>query len=284
MGWAKFSDDTHANEHILPLSHAAFRLWTTAIMDNRGYKDGRSPFLSTARARALCRQQRVPQGFIKELEASGRWEPRDDGWDIHDFTEYLPSRREEAGEREKDPIKVAAGKASAAKRQQTVNTPPTEREQPGNRLATPRAPVRVDPVPVPVPVGDLSETRGDVGSGEANGAMPAGPSPQVQVLRLLDWLLAKRGWSSWSSRDSQKHEAQQAIHIVELGLPREQLYAKLEAWWTETDPDDRPSSLEYFWTRLQDEQHQGLKQQARSHVRTDGLTKVEPVAPKRGKP
>jgi len=107
---------------------------------------------------------------------------------------------------------------------------------------------------------------------------------QPEVTALCEWLLNHRGWETFGSLEIVKHERSVAANIVELGLPRDQLYAKLEAWWTETDPDDRPSSLEYFWTRLQDEQHQSLKQEGRSHVRTDGLTKVEPVTPKRGKP
>lgn len=287
MGWAKFSDDTHANEHILPLSHAAFRLWASAIMDNRGYKDGRSPFISKARAEALCRQQRIPRRSIKDIESAGRWEPTEGGWNIHDYSEYLPSRREDAEDVERDQKKAEAGRKGAAARWHgdgtAHSTPMAELKQGDGKVDGSRARARVEPVPVPVPVPvrDLTDTRGDVEHGDSNGATPAQPSPQVQVLRVLDWLLAKRGWSSWSSQESQQHEAQLAIHIVELGLPRDELYAKLETWWAESDRDDRPSSLGFFWTRLQDEHHAHLKQEGRSHVRMDGLTKVEPSA-KRG--
>ncbi len=122
---------------------------------------------------------------------------------------------------------------------------------------------------------ELSSGRGDDAVLVANGSTP---SPQIRVLRLLDWFMARRGWSTWSSADTQKREATQAIRIIELGLPLPEVLTKLDAWWSESDPDDRPSSLEYFWTRLQDEQHQRLKQEGRSHVRTEGFAKVHPSA------
>jgi hypothetical protein len=284
MGWAKFSDDTHANEHILPLSHAAFRLWVSSVMDNRGYKDGRSPFISTARAEALCRQQRIPRRSIKDIEVAGRWEPTEGGWNIHDYSKYLPSRREDQEDRELDPVKQAAGLKGAAARWHTDGTPDgrpmAEGGPASSRPVAPRAPARVVPVPVPVPVPDVSkEVRGDMHVVGSNGTAP--PSPQIQVLRLLDWLMARHGWSTWSSPDTQKREASLAVSIIELAIPHAQLYSKLEDWWQQSDPDDRPSSLGYFWTRLQDEAHAALKA-TRPHAGTSGPTKITPVLPAKG--
>jgi hypothetical protein len=122
-----------------------------------------------------------------------------------------------------------------------------------------------------------SQQRGDVhgvGNGQADTT-----SPQVQILRVLDWFMAKHGWSTWSDEETQKREAQRAIAIIELALPRDQLYARLEAMWDDTDPDDRPSSLGFFWTRLQDQAHAALKA-PNSHARTEGPTQIKPVLPK----
>jgi hypothetical protein len=167
LSWAKFSDDAHRNEHILALSHGAYRLWSTAIMDNRGYEDGRSPFMSQSRAEALMRQQRVTPRAVKELESNGRWEPCEGGWNIRNFEAYLPSRREITDGFEPDPIKQAAGQKGAAQKAAHINKDEAELVAPrasagsllvtprlsaGEEPAAPRARGRVVPVPVPVPV------------------------------------------------------------------------------------------------------------------------------------
>jgi len=151
MSWAKFSDDAHESEHILAVSVPARWLWAASIIANRGYRDGRSPFMSRARAEALARHQDVALKHIKELEDGGRWEPTEGGWNIHDYEEFLPSRREEANDHEPDPVKRAAGLKSAAQRQQTGNSPATHIKEGRQQNGNPARASRVDPVPVPTP-------------------------------------------------------------------------------------------------------------------------------------
>jgi hypothetical protein len=100
------------------------------------------------------------------------------------------------------------------------------------------------------------------------------------VTTVCLWLLNKRQWESFSSLEIAKRERAIAAQMLNLGLECDELIHQLDAMWEQTDADDRPSSLAYFWTRLQDEAHARTKQQAPSHARTgDGLTKVKPEVP-----
>ncbi len=167
LPWAKFSDDTHRNEHILALSVAARWLWAASIMDNRDYKDGRSAFISTPRVYALVRQQGVAPKLIRELEESGRWEICEGGWNIHHFEEFLPTRREEAAEHQPDPIKQAAGRKGNDVRWHNDPTLVAERSQTGR-------PVARGPVPVPEPVPVLGSKEPSVIPLQQNGLANAG--------------------------------------------------------------------------------------------------------------
>jgi hypothetical protein len=102
MTWAKLDDGFPTHPKILPLSDRAFRAHVLGICYSaqhltdgfvpRGYVDGRAS---------------------KELVSSKLWEERDNGFRIHDFTQWNPSREEVLEERAR---KVAAGKAGAKAR------------------------------------------------------------------------------------------------------------------------------------------------------------------------
>jgi len=92
-------------------------------------------------------------------------------------------------------------------------------------------------------------------------------------LQLTNWFFGKHGWMSVKP-DTLAHEHAIAEQIAGFAIEGPQLLNHLNAWWDESDPDDRPSSLEYFWTRLQQLENEGLKQQQRPHVRTSGLSKL----------
>ena len=98
-------------------------------------------------------------------------------------------------------------------------------------------------------------------------------SESAQVGRVMDFLPAKRGDNQTLDPEQYQHELAIAKQIVHLAIPGPDLKKHLEAWWDETDPDDRPLSLEYFWTRLQQLESEGLKQPQRPHV-DSGFTKA----------
>lgn len=99
-------------------------------------------------------------------------------------------------------------------------------------------------------------------------------SDQMQVGRVMDFLPGKRGDNQTLSPDRYQHELSVAKQIVQLAIHGSDLKQHLETWWAETDPDDRPASLEYFWTRFQQLENEALKQPRRSHVRTSGFSKA----------
>jgi hypothetical protein len=114
---------------------------------------------------------------------------------------------------------------------------------------------------------------------QANGTA-AKPAP-TEVQHVKGWLFGKRGWND-VTRDTHLREEAIAKQILSLGATWSDLQQQLDVMWDETDPDDRPSSLAYFWTRLQDEAHARIKQQPPSHARTDeGPTRISPKAPAR---
>jgi hypothetical protein len=78
--------------------------------------------------------------FAEFLVDAGLWLRVEGGWEFKDFTEYQPSKAEvEAKRAETSAARSAAGRASATKRQQTMNKRGTNRGQ------------TVNPVPVPDP-------------------------------------------------------------------------------------------------------------------------------------
>jgi|SRR5579859_1560389 len=115
------------------------------------------------------------------------------------------------------------------------------------------------------------------GAGVQQAIEPAVVPVDRQVSALCEWLLDRRGWQTFGSMEATKRERGLAAHILELGTPFPTLVSSLDAMWEATDPDDRPSTLGYFWTRLQDEQHAALKQQ-RSHVSSNELSKPDVAA------
>ena len=103
-------------------------------------------------------------------------------------------------------------------------------------------------------------------------------SEKAQVGRVMDFLPAKQG-NHQLKPETYQHELAVAKQIISLALDGPDLKHHLEAWWDDSDPDDRPSSLEYFWTRLQQLESEGLKQQSRPHARISGPTKLSESLP-----
>jgi len=125
-------------------------------------------------------------------------------------------------------------------------------------------------------------------SGGNGGPISWSDWPTLPVIKrrihLTNWLFVKHGWQTVEAK-TLEHEHAIADHIAELELDGDALHKHLEAWWVESDPDDRPTSLEYFWTRLQVLEGEHIKNQHRPHVRTDGFSKAADHLPdiQRGK-
>jgi hypothetical protein len=162
----------------------------------------------------------------------------------------------------------------------SVDSPskPPPAPEAGPKLA--RAGAHAQPLPS-LPHPSSPTTHGDPVTEVANDTAPK-PAP-TEVQHVKGWLFGKRGWND-VTRDTHLHEEAIAKQILSLGTPWSDLQHQLDAMWEQTDADDRPSSLAYFWTRLQDEAHARTKQQPPSHARNDsGTTKLSPVLPARSK-
>lgn len=88
MPWIRFEDNFPEHPKVLALSDAAFRLHVRAIAYcSRHLTDGT---LSTAAARSLGARTRLT-GELVEVRL---WTPSDDGYLIHDYLDYQPSKED----------------------------------------------------------------------------------------------------------------------------------------------------------------------------------------------
>ena len=96
MPWIRFEDNFPQHPKVLALSDAAFRLHVSAI----GYAaqhltDGH---VSSAALRSLTRRTSLPA----ELVVAGLWETNADGYNVHDYLHYQPSRADVQAHRDAD--------------------------------------------------------------------------------------------------------------------------------------------------------------------------------------
>lgn len=103
MPWVRLED--HVDEHpkIAAASDGAFRLWVNALAyANRSLSDG---FIPAPMIRRLSTAHK-PEKDAAELVKLGLWEVADDGWLIHDFHDYQPSKADVLEERRKTAERV----------------------------------------------------------------------------------------------------------------------------------------------------------------------------------
>jgi hypothetical protein len=99
MPWVKLDDRFPSHRKIALLSDRAFRLHISAICwCSENLTDGRI----TDRELTLVAHIRGLKATAKQLEDAGLWDRTDDGWAIHDFLDYNPSRDQVIAERKKN--------------------------------------------------------------------------------------------------------------------------------------------------------------------------------------
>lgn len=93
MTWARLEDSFPDHPKVAALSDAEFRLHVTAICYASRYNtDGAIPA-------AALRSLRGTPKLAAKLVLTGVWEEEGDGWRVHDFLDYNPSRDEAAAKR-----------------------------------------------------------------------------------------------------------------------------------------------------------------------------------------
>jgi hypothetical protein len=99
MGWVKLDDAVGEHPKIASLSDTAFALWVAGLAYcNRNLTDGFIPENVGYGQLRYCGGNTVP--FVRELESAGLWDPILGGWQVHDFTEYQPTKAQILAERE----------------------------------------------------------------------------------------------------------------------------------------------------------------------------------------
>ncbi|MFF7147542.1 hypothetical protein ACFZAO_05645 [Streptomyces griseoaurantiacus] len=99
MPWVKLDDRFPSHRKIALLSDRAFRLHVSAICwCAENLTDGRI----SDRELALVTRVRGVKATAKQLEDAGLWDRTDDGWVIHDYLDYNPSREQVLLERKKN--------------------------------------------------------------------------------------------------------------------------------------------------------------------------------------
>lgn len=99
MPWVKLDDRFPSHRKIALLSDRAFRLHVSAICwCSENLTDGRI----TDRELQHVAHIRGLKATAKQLEDAGLWDRTDDGWIVHDFLDYNPSREQVQAERKKN--------------------------------------------------------------------------------------------------------------------------------------------------------------------------------------
>lgn len=122
MSWVKLDDGFPEHQKVDRLSDRAFRLHVAALCHcGRNLTDG---LVDAGRPRRLV--QRYRPALVLELVDAGLWDEVEEGWEIHDYLRYNPSKE-----------KVVAEREAAAERMRKVRDSPRS-----GRSSPERSPVR----------------------------------------------------------------------------------------------------------------------------------------------
>ena len=141
MSWVKVDDKAWAHPKLASLSAAAVRLWLfTLCWCNQQETDGQVP-------RRILSVLGGSKKAAAELVASGLWERTDNGWLVHDFLKYQPSRAQRDSQREALRERVSRHR----KREGNGVTSPllTDRKRESNTAPVPSRPDPEERSPLP---------------------------------------------------------------------------------------------------------------------------------------
>lgn len=94
MPYLLIDDGFAENPKIAGLSDKAFRLHMSALVYcARNLTDGAISEIGCRFSAAISKIER-PNSVVNQLVSAGLWEPVENGWQIHDYLDYNPSRAE----------------------------------------------------------------------------------------------------------------------------------------------------------------------------------------------
>jgi hypothetical protein len=205
MPWVKLDDRFPSHRKVALLSDRAFRLHVSAICwCAENLTDGRI----SDRELALVAHIRGIKATAKQLEEAGVWDRTDEGWMIHDYLDYNPSRDQVLAERKKN----AERQERFRRRKKGKPTPPGGSDAPsrngvnngvtrttgthdGNTNAARRRHDGDTTEPRTSAVSDSEPQVSEIRNGVTNGA-PARPVPSVgtDVPTAASWAERKNGF------------------------------------------------------------------------------------------
>jgi hypothetical protein len=154
MPWARFDERFPWHRKVRRIPDAAFRLHVSAVCwCSEHLTDGFVP----AGDLLLVSDVKRPGSAVGALVSAGMWELADDGWQIHDYLDYNPSKAEVEEKREKDAERKRRGRTSESRQSpQRVHADSTRTDD-----GIPTESARTDPArPEPTP----KETQPTVGA------------------------------------------------------------------------------------------------------------------------
>lgn len=109
MSWAKLDDGMWSHPKFLDLSNGAIGVWAKALSwSAQQLRDGAIP-------RALKAMMRATDAEVAELVNAELWDETEDGWQIHDYLAFNPSRESVLAERDKGKERAKASHARRRK-------------------------------------------------------------------------------------------------------------------------------------------------------------------------
>lgn len=160
MTWARLDDRFHEHRKVKSAWHVdpgAVGLHVVAITYCAGHEtDG---LVDVEFVREKLPRQRDRDRLIGALVNAGLWEPVDDGWLLHDFLDYNPSKASLDEKRARDAERKARGRRTQSERTPHVVRADTTRSPNGVHAASGGPdPTRPDPT---TPSGALTGTHAD---------------------------------------------------------------------------------------------------------------------------
>lgn len=197
MSWVRLDDQMPDHPKLLGVSDAAFRLHVHALCYSaRQLTDGRVP------GEFVRLHRRFGTRYADELVAAGVWVKTENHYEIHDYTEYQPSR-----------AKVLAERESTANRVQEWR----ERKRKSNGVTQPLVTPDVTPPPshpIPLPPNprtageqenDLEQIDAVVGTPRANGTNPRARNQRSKAQRSHERFVDRTVgiYHQWLAEDGQ---------------------------------------------------------------------------------
>lgn len=169
MPWVRLDDRFPSHRKVAILPDRAFRLHVSAICwCAENLTDGRI----SDRELPLITHIRGIKATAKQLQDAGLWDRLDDGWMIHDYLDYNPSREQVVAERKKN----AERQERFRRRKNGKPTVPNDADNGGSNGVTPDSEMRDDD-------SNSTATRHDGDTKSLSNESVPGEEPQVNGIR-----------------------------------------------------------------------------------------------------